>query len=135
MTGYAWDVQVAVEGALTAASIPGVTRIVDHPIAKPKDDDFPFIQIGEFQSLQDDTTCSGGSQDIFDIHVWSRYRGQKEVKQIMGAVHAALHDATLSVSGLASCFAFVEDERVLGDPDGLTRHGVVTIRIYSRKGA
>lgn len=135
MTDYAWDLQVAVEGVLTAASLPGITRIVDHPIAKPSNSDFPFVQIGEFQSLQDDTTCNDGSQDIFDIHVWSRYRGQKEVKQIMGAVHAALHDATLSVPGLASSFAFVEGERVLDDPDGLTRHGVVTVRIYSRKGA
>lgn len=135
MTAYAWDLQKAVYAVLDAAAIAGVTRIVDARITDPADSDFPFVEIGELQSIQDDVSCHDGTQDIFDIHVWSRYRGQREVKEIMGGIHAALHDTTLTVSGLASCFALAEGQRVLTDPDGLTRHGVVTIRIYSRKGA
>lgn len=135
MTSYAWDLQTAIYAELVSASIPGVSRIVDTKITDPKGSDFPFIEIGEMQSIQDDVSCHDGTQDVFDIHIWSRYRGQREVKQLMGAVHDALHNTTLTVSGLASCFAFVEGQRVITDPDGLTRHGVVTIRIYSRKGA
>lgn len=135
MTIYAWGLQTAVYDAIITAAIPGVVKVVDHKISDPKNSDFPFIEIGEVQSIEDDVSCYDGTQDIFDIHVWSRVRNQKEVKEIMGGIHAALHNATLTVSGLASCFAFVEGQRVITDPDGLTRHGVVTLRIYSRKGA
>jgi hypothetical protein len=135
MASYSWDLQTAIYAALVGASIPGVSKIVDAKIADPKKADFPFIEIGEMQTIQDDVTCADGTQDVTDIHVWSRYRGQKQVKQTMGAVHDALHNTTLTVSGLSSCHAFVESERVITDPDGLTRHGVVTIRTYSRKGA
>lgn len=135
MASYALDLQTAVYADLVAASIPGLVQIVDHRIVKPKADDFPFIEIGESQSIPDDTSCADGSQEIIDLHVWSRVRGQKQIKQIMGRIHDAFHAEALTVSGLASCFAFVEGERIINDPDGLTRHGVVTLRFYSRKGA
>jgi hypothetical protein len=133
MTSYAWDVQTAVYAVIVAASIPGIAKIVDAPITKPEVSDYPFIEIGAAQSIQDDADCFNGSEEYIDVHVWSRYRGQKEVKKIMGEVHKALHNTSLVVPALASAFAFVEGSRVFSDPDGLTRHGVLNIRVYCRE--
>ena len=134
MTSYAWPLQQALYSALAAADITGVSKIVDHRIVDPADSDFPYLQIGEDgQSLQDDVSCANGSQEVVNIHVWSRQRGQKQVKQIRDAVVAALHDTSSAVAGLASCHVFYETARILEDPDGLTRHGVVTFRIHCRE--
>ncbi|MBA5779495.1 DUF3168 domain-containing protein [Stappia sp. F7233] len=129
MTAYAWPLQQALYAALTDPPLDGVTRVVDHSFADAGNGDFPFVQIGEAQSLPNDVQCSTGSDEYIDLHVWSRYRGQREVKEIMGAIHAALHQSTLAVDGLSSCFAYVDGQRVFTDPDGLTRHGVVTLKI------
>ncbi|QFT31813.1 hypothetical protein FIV00_15075 [Labrenzia sp. THAF82] len=134
MTSYVWPLQQAVYAALVAAALPHVVKIVDHRIERPKANDFPYVQIGEDgQSLQDDVSCADGSQEILNLHTWSRSRGQKQIKEIMGAIHGALHNTALTVSGLVSCHVFVESGRILDDPDGKTRHGVTTLRIYCRE--
>ncbi len=132
MSSYSWDLQRAVYFELIAASISGVSEIVDHKIEDPQPSDFPYVQIGNVSSVQDDVACFDGTEETFDIHSWSRTNGQKEVKQIMGGVHGALHNKHLTVSGLGSVHSFVSGERILDDPDGKTRHGVTTVTIYCR---
>ncbi len=130
MSSHSWGLQSGTYAVLDGAAIAGVTRITDHKITDPANIDFPFIEIGEAQFVPDDTVTSNGGEEFLDLHVWSRYSGQKEVKEIMGAIHSALHQTALTVSGLSSCFAYVENARVLDDPDGLTKHGVVTVRFF-----
>jgi hypothetical protein len=95
----------------------------------PQEPTYPFVEIGDSQAIGDDVTCSEGKDEFVTLHVWSREPSKKAVKDIIGQIHALVHDATLAVAGRASAHAWVRDSRTLNDPDGITRHGVVTIRV------
>jgi hypothetical protein len=131
------NLQKAIYAALDAADIDGVTQIVDHPLTTTDDDDFPFIQIGASQVIADDSGGADGSGDegkteYIDLHSWSRLRGQTQVKTIMGAIYDALHHQSLTVVGRSSAYCWLDDERVIDDRDGLTRHGIQTFKITHR---
>lgn len=118
-------VQTAVYDALIAASVAG-GRVHDDV---PQDVAFPYVAIDASQVIADDVTCADGSDEFVDLHIWSRYRGWKEVKEIADAIHGALHAVSLTAAGRTTTHAFVQSFRTLRDPDGVTRHGVITLRI------
>ncbi len=131
------EVQKAVFDALTAAAISDVTTIRDTPILEPSPADYPFIQIGSSQTIPLDTNGSDGTGDdgveeFFDIHSWSRTTGQKQIKEIMSAIYAALHHQNLTVTGRPSVLCVFDGGRVIDDPDGQTRHSIQTFKITHR---
>jgi hypothetical protein len=126
------EVQKAVFLALTATNIASVTEIRDTPIAKPTSANFPFIEIGAGQALPADAGGDTGAEEYLDLHVYSRTGGQKQVKEIMTAIYAALHQQTLTVTGRTSAHCFYDSSRVIDTPDGLTRHGIMTFQIIHR---
>lgn len=121
------ELQAALYDALTTAS-PSIAggRIYDDV---PEDAAFPYVQIGDSDAVQDDVDCSDGLDETITLHVWSRYRGKKEAKEIIAQIRAELHAVSLTVSGRASANAWVRQSRVVLDPDGLTRHGIVSVRV------
>lgn len=134
---HGWELQKAIYGLLNDASISGVVSIIDNPNTDPSDSDYPFIEIGESQIIPNDVSNSNGNTDtgqdeFFEVHTWSRYRGKKEVKEIMGAIYTALHHTKLNVTGRQTAFSWLDDARVIDDPDGLTRHGIQTFKITHR---
>ena len=126
------EVQKAVFQALTAANIAGVTEIRDTPIAKPTSANFPFIELGAGQAIPADAGGDTGLEEYIDIHVYSRTGGQRQVKDIMTAIYAALHQQSLTVTGRTSAHCFYDSSRVIDTPDGLTRHGIMTFQIIHR---
>ncbi|RYF30393.1 MAG: DUF3168 domain-containing protein [Comamonadaceae bacterium] len=90
---------------------------------------FPYIELGEFQTVDDGAQCHDGQEVYVILHVWSRAVGQVEVKTIAGAARGALHERDLD---LGADWQFLEiahqDTRYLKDPDGLTSHAVLTFR-------
>jgi hypothetical protein len=126
------EVQKAIYAALNAAAIASVTEIRDTPITKPTGANFPFIELGATQAIPADAGGDTGIEEYIDIHVYSRAGGQRQVKDIMGAVYTVLHHQALTVTGRATAFCFLEDSRTLTEADGLTRHGVMTFRIDHR---
>ena len=127
-----YEVQKAIFSAITAASISGVVSIIDNPNTEPTSADFPYIQISSSQVIPADAGGDEGKEEFIDIHTWSRYRGQKEVKTIMGAIYDALHHQSLTVTGRNTAFCWLDDERVIDAPDGLTRNGIQTFKITHR---
>lgn len=132
MTG-AVDVQTAVYGALNNDSTLGglVQAVYDFTPQEATDDDadFPYVVIGEDTAAPWDTDDILGAEWTVTIHSWSRYRGQKEVKQIMDACYNVLHRASLSVSNFSTITVEWEFSESLLDPDGLTHHGVQRYRL------
>jgi len=135
VTDYAWPLQQALYTALTAAS-PAIAggRIYDQA---PDAVEYPWVQIDGGQAMPDDLTAAAGTDDgiesYVDLHVWSRYGGQKECLTIGARLHDVLHGASLAVTGRASAHAWIEATRgPMRDPDGLTRHLVVTVKIIHR---
>jgi hypothetical protein len=125
------DPALALQGAINLklrADIAAVSeRVLDEV---PADVVFPYIEIGEFQTVDDGAQCHDGVEVFATLHVWSRgTRGQVECKTIAGAVRGSLHEAALD---LGAAWQFLEnmhqDTRYLKDPDGLTRHAVLTFR-------
>jgi hypothetical protein len=87
---------------------------------------FPYITFTATIVNDDSAECITGSEVFFDIHVWSRAVGWPEAASIAGAIRAALDRIEIPLSGqrLIAC-NFLNFRRV-DDPDGITRHGVVS---------
>ena len=130
----AWPLQNAIAVLLKADA--GIKALVGDPArvydAVPENTPvtFPYIVIDDM-NVSD--LSSFGSQDgavyLVDIDSWSRYRGRKNVREIMSAIHTALHRVTLTVTGFTHAGSMFATEVDLVEADGLTRHGIQRFRI------
>lgn len=93
---------------------------------------FPYIAIGEFTATDFDTDDTDGMDQTRILHIWDRYQGRKRVQQIMDAIYATLHDATLTVTGHNAVLCLCEFASTVPDEDGLTQHGVMRVRIVTQ---
>ncbi|AZO77486.1 MULTISPECIES: DUF3168 domain-containing protein [unclassified Bosea (in: a-proteobacteria)] len=124
------DPSLALQGAINTRLRAQVTAVGNRVFDRvPADVAFPYIELGEFQTLDDGAQCHDGQEVFVTLHVWSRAVGQVEAKTIAGVVRGALHEAELSL-GIAWQFLEIahQDTRYLKDPDGLTSHAVLTFR-------
>ncbi len=129
MTDHPFNLQTAIKSALVDADVAG-GRIYDQV---PQDVTFPYVEFGDKHSLPDDLSGDDqGRREHTKLDVWSRYRGRKEVLQIISAIEDALHGTDLTVTGRASALTWVIDFRVIRDPDGLTVHGVIDLLTIHR---
>lgn len=123
------DPSLALQGAINTrlrSQVSGVSNRVFDRV--PADVVFPYIELGEFQTLDDGAQCHDGQEVYVTLHVWSRAVGQVEVKTIGAAVRGALHEAELTLAGWQFLEIAHQDTRYLKDPDGLTSHAVLTFR-------
>lgn len=98
-----------------------------------EDDSFPYIVIGESTAIPFDTDDRSGQEHTIALHIWSRAHGRHEAKQIADAVYAALHNATLSVSGQNFVLCFYEFSETVPDPDERLKHHVSRYRIITHQ--
>lgn len=124
-------IQAAIFARLVAAAVVDDGRVIDGEASDPVKIGFPYVQIGETQTLDDDVVGRAGVEEFLTLHIWSRYRGQIEVKSIAAAIETDLHASSLIVEGFETVDVFIRDLRVFDDPDGLTRHGVLTLHIHA----
>ncbi|MBL0374034.1 DUF3168 domain-containing protein [Rhizobium sp. KVB221] len=118
------EVQKAIHDALMAAPAVAGGRIYDRVPDKPT---FPYITIGDEQILDDGNSCDDGWEVFHDLHAWSRSVGFPEVKGLIAAAVPRLASIA-SIGGHTLIAAEVQATRVFRDPDGLTNHGVITVR-------
>src|SRR5690606_12670206 len=89
---------------------------------------FPYVVIGEDTHIPWATDDSVGAETTVTLHVWSRYKGKKEAKDIQALIYQALNRYELSVDGYELVTLEFEYSDVILDADGLTRHGVSRFR-------
>ena len=89
---------------------------------------YPFITLGEETAIDYSTNNLVGAETTVNVHIWSRYKGSKQTKEIMDKVHDLLHDVSLTVSGVNLINLRFEFSDIMRDPDGITRHGVMRFR-------
>lgn len=95
----------------------------------PTNPTFPYLTFADAQLIDDGNTCNDDAFEVFiDVHVWSRDVGQVQAKDIAAAVRTAVKDGFL-VPGWIMTSITVQTIRHFMDQDGLTAHGVVTLRI------
>ena len=90
---------------------------------------YPYVVIGEETATNIDTKDKDAHEHTLTIHVWSQYRGRKEIKNIMSSVYTTLHNASITVSGASLVNIRHEFENTLTEADGITRHGVMRFRV------
>lgn len=113
-----------VADAAVTALVPAAS-ILDRN-SRPAPD--PSIILGEDQAVDGGFVDRGPLRVYSTLHLWKAEPGLVGVKEIAGAIRAAIRAGRLEpIDGFAFGDAFVSDERFLRDPDGETAHGVVTI--------
>jgi Protein of unknown function (DUF3168) len=129
-----WDLQVAIRDRLTLAPIAG-GRIFDSDANISPDVLFPYVTIGEGQVIEADVVGSSGSDEAVALHIWDRanaqggQRGKKNVKLIGDQIHSLLNGQDIAVNGRSPAFVVMRDFVTIADPDPLTVHGVLTMRV------
>ena len=130
MTVHSWELQKTVFSALNSGNITdyestAITGVFDDV---PQGTAYPYIVVGEETAID----VSSKDKDIFEhtltVHVWSQYRGRRDIKVIMKQVHDILHDSSLTVSGGSMVNMRQEFQTTLLEGDGITRHGVIRFR-------
>lgn len=130
MTGPDWALQKAVIDVLSAAPeiqawLGTPARVYDRV---PRHAAFPFLSLGDALTVPADTSTETGTDHLLRLHVWSRYAGQRELKEVIAAVQSVLHDGTLEPPGYYVTLMRIIDARTLREPDGLTRQAVIRLR-------
>ena len=123
MADAATALQMAIYDRLSAGLAP-VPVYDDVPENPPH----PYVTIGAGDWRQAGDKTVDGQEHRPEIHVWSRYRGRKETKDLQGRIHGLLHNRPMDLAGHRLILLRFEFAAVLEDPDGLTWHGVQRFR-------
>lgn len=103
--------------------------------AVPENAEYPYAVIGDMTETNRPTTHSSiGRAVTLTVHIWSRYQGSKEVQAIGNRIieiAEPLNAVQLGTWTLEVCWMDMS-ELGMRDPDGITRHGVVRLRIHTR---
>ena len=118
-----WELQQAIYTALTsdATLMALITGVHDHV---PQGAAFPYVTVGESTARDWSAAGVSGIETTLIVHVWSRERGHKDVKQVLAEIHRILHDADLTVPGHVLVWLRFEFSQTSLDADGATYHGI-----------
>ena len=130
MSIHSLELQKTIFTLLNSASITdhagsAITGVFDDV---PEGTAYPYIVLGEDTSISISTKDKDIHEHTLTIHVWSQYRGQKDVKTIMKQVFDTLHNSVISVSGASGINCEQEFSQTLLEGDGITRHGIMRFR-------
>ena len=126
---HSFDLQSAIYTTLsnsgTLDTAIGNNKVFDS--IAPQDTAYPYVLIGTEATRNVGTKTLDGNVYNMDIHIWSQYRGQKQVKEVMEIIYNLVNNATISVSGASSVMSYVNNATTMTEVDGITRHGIVNI--------
>ena len=102
--------------------------------AVSKKSPYPIVTLGNSQSLSEGSKTCNGDKIIERLHIWSRYKGFKECKEIINTILNKLTSVSLSTTTYQVRLIDAEVVQTLLDPDGLTRHAVLdlTFRVFQK---
>ena len=85
MALHSWELQKAVYSKLTAASITdyagdAITGVFDDV---PTDTAYPYVVIGDETATNISAKDKDFHEHTLTIHIWSQYRGNRDIKEIM----------------------------------------------------
>ena len=130
MSIHSFELQKSVFAKLVAANITdfagdAITGVFDDV---PTDTAYPYIVIGDETATNISAKDKDFHEHTLTIHIWSQYRGNRDIKEIMKRVYAALNDVSYTVSGASGVNLKHEFQTTLTEGDGITRHGVMRFR-------
>jgi len=129
-----WSLQVAIktkldaQASLVALLNDGVDSIRDDVRT---DDAFPYISIHDVSTKSMDTQTVVGTESLVSIHIYSRYSGNKELKEIMDEVYVALNRQPLTLATGTHISTLYTNSNNFTESDGFTRHGQINFSIVT----
>ena len=131
MAIHSWNLQKAIYSRLSGGSITdenddAITGVFDDV---PEGTAYPYVVIGEETATNIGLKDKDMHEYTQTIHVWSQYRGLRDIKEIMEQIYTLLNDYSITVSGASAISLRHEFQTTLTEGDGLTRHGVMRFRV------
>ena len=128
MSLHSWELQKAIFTALNG-NVSGIGN-ANVPVYDdvPEGTVYPYVVIGEETSSNNGTKTLDGVEHTLTLHVWSQYRGRREIKEIMQSVYEKLHNTAITVTGASLVNIRQEFSNTLAEQDGITRHGIMRFR-------
>ena len=126
------DPSLAVQAALYAR----LSAEVSCPIfdAVPMGTAPPYLTIdSEMASNTSPISGRDRASRLLYLSVWSDYKGQREVKQIMSEVYAALNQRPLVLADGRAFGVRIERMSTNRDADGITYMGAVTLKVNTQQ--
>lgn len=129
MTSPSVELQTAVFDRLVAdAGLHALVadRIYDNVPEAPT---YPYVSFGPSDYYPDDSECIQSRVETLQIDCWARAQGKKRpARELADAVKKALHQYEVEFPTHGLVEMEVIAVRVIGDPDGITAHGIVTLQ-------
>lgn len=92
---------------------------------------YPYVVIESLVGVQSDFVSSRKDEFFVYLSVWSQYKGQKQVADIIGDICDALHRTQLPMDTGRMVECTVREKRTIRDADNLTFQGSVKLRIMA----
>jgi len=93
----------------------------------PSGADMPYIVIGDDAVIDDSDKVKQGLEDSVNIHVWSDYKGYKELKEIVDAIVSALNFESGTQDSVNIELCLLDNISVIREEDA--RHAIVRFKI------
>lgn len=113
-------------GDATLVALLGSGGVYDEAPQPPV---YPWVQVGEAIVTKDAVFERDGRNCLLRLHIWSQYAGSKECSAIMAQIGDLLDEYALTITGGTVESCEVEQTQSLRDPDGITRHGIMDLRV------
>lgn len=95
----------------------------------PEQAPYPYVAMGEMTAADWSDKFEPGQEVYSTLHIWSQYKGRKEVVEMGDAILQAFTKSTLD---LGPIFRAALDEldlnEIIIDIDGITRHGIMRFK-------
>jgi len=102
--------------------------VFDH--VPENENNFPFVRLDPLVLDENGTDTETGFTGTIQVITYSRYKGSKNVSEIMQECYDALHRYAISdTAGYSFSTIHLEFSNILLNDDGLTRHGVQRFRV------
>ena len=120
------DLNVEYSLVPTNAEVPTTTT-------EPEPGEFPYIVINRADSDPFVTFSRFGETINLDLMIYSKYRGYKEINEIMDDLFRLLANVDLTVTGYDTAACMYDSANVDRLTDGDTRLGIFSIRVMVQK--
>ena len=121
----AWELQEHLYNALAnnPALIAEGVQVYDKI---PKRSELPFIAFGDENITPANTKVSTGENDTVTFHIWSAYKGKKQIKKIMDIVTGAIYSIPLTLpSGARITLLNLESADIIEEEQENLYHGIM----------
>lgn len=93
-----------------------------------------YVSFGPLDVTNDDAECIMAGQYTFQLDCWSRQKNSLHCRRMVDRIRTLLNNTAYPIADNAMVGMTIEAWRWMRDPDGLTTHGMVSVRAFVEDG-